>query len=164
MDTDEEFNGIVEKLNQAEKLEDTLWEIEAQLLEAFGAERFTIYQKDESGKEIVSWYRTSTDSVDEIRLYMSPSSLAGFVAMTQQALMVDDAYDSEYLESVDPELVLLLEPERTFSRLFHPRRKVTTLGQSWAGPAWVVFFNIFNMFNAFFNISNVFCANTELWH
>jgi type II secretory ATPase GspE/PulE/Tfp pilus assembly ATPase PilB-like protein len=104
MDTDEEFNGIVEKLNQAEKLEDTLWEIEAQLLGAFGAERFTIYQKDESGKEIVSWYRTSTDSVDEIRLYMSPSSLAGYVGMTQQALMVDDAYDSEYLESVDPEL------------------------------------------------------------
>ena len=104
MDNDEQFNELIEKIGQAEKLEDTLWEVETELLEVLGAERFTIYQKDESGKEIVSWYRSSTDSVDEIRLYMSPSSLAGYVAMTQQALMVDDAYDSEYLESVDPEL------------------------------------------------------------
>ncbi|WDE98008.1 GspE/PulE family protein [Lentisphaera profundi] len=108
MDTNEEldlrFKEVVERLQEADKLEDTLWEIEADLLDIFGAERFTIFQKDENDKEIVSWYRTSSDSVDEIRLYTSPSSLAGYVAMTRQALMVDDAYDSEYLESVHPEL------------------------------------------------------------
>ena len=102
MDINEEldvrFREIIERLQEADKLEDTLWEIEAELLDIFQAERFTIFQKDENDKEIVGWYRTSSDSVDEIRLYMSPSSLAGYVAMTRQALMVDDAYDSEYLK------------------------------------------------------------------
>ncbi|MCM8537433.1 MAG: Flp pilus assembly complex ATPase component TadA, partial [Lentisphaeraceae bacterium] len=100
----EEMNSILERLKASERFDDAMWELEGELLDAFHAERFTIYQKDANDQEIVSWYRTSNDSVQEIRVPISPASIAGYCALTQQSLVVDDAYDTDYLESVTPEL------------------------------------------------------------
>ena len=47
---DTRFKDIVARLEEADKLEDTLWETEADLLDVFCAERFTIFQKDENDK------------------------------------------------------------------------------------------------------------------
>ena len=104
VELDDAFKEVLKQMSAAERLEDCLWELESQLLSQFQAERFTIYQKDANGHEIVSMYRTSRDAVEEIRLHVSPASIAGYVAQTQQSLMVDDAYDSEYLEGVNNQL------------------------------------------------------------
>jgi type II secretory ATPase GspE/PulE/Tfp pilus assembly ATPase PilB-like protein len=103
-EVNEEMNSILERLKASERFDDAMWELEGELLDAFGSERFTIYQKDSNDQEIVSWYRTSNDSVDEIRVPLSPASIAGYCGMTMQPLVIDDAYDSDYLESVSPEL------------------------------------------------------------
>ena len=100
----EEMNSILERLKASERFDDAMWELEGELLDAFGSERFTIYQKDANDQEIVSWYRTSNDSVEEIRVPISPASIAGYCAQSQQPLVIDDAYDSDYLESVSPQL------------------------------------------------------------
>ena len=102
--TDTALNSIIERLKVAENFEDSMWELESEILEVLGAERFTIYQKDGATDEIVSWYRTSNDSVEEIRLPINPASIAGKVASALEPLIVDDAYDSDYLESIDPDL------------------------------------------------------------
>lgn len=102
--TDAALNSIIERLKVAENFEDSMWELESEILETLGAERFTIYQKDASTDEIVSWYRTSNDSVEEIRLPINAASLAGKVASSLEPLIIDDAYDSDYLESIDPDL------------------------------------------------------------
>ena len=101
----EEMNSILERLKASERFDDAMWELEGELLDAFAAERFTIYQKDANDQEIVSWYRTSNDSVEEIRVPISPASIAGYCAQSMQPLVIDDAYDSDYLESVNPQLV-----------------------------------------------------------
>ncbi|MCH2204280.1 MAG: GspE/PulE family protein [Lentisphaerales bacterium] len=100
----EEMNSILERLKASERFDDAMWELEGELLDAFSAERFTIYQKDANDSEIVSWYRTSNDSVQEVRVPISPASIAGYCAMSQQAFVVDDAYDTDYLESLNQEL------------------------------------------------------------
>ncbi|NQZ57354.1 MAG: GspE/PulE family protein [Lentisphaeraceae bacterium] len=100
----ETIESVLERLRGAERFEDAMWELESLLLEAFGAERFTIYQKDGNDHEIVSWYRTSNDAVHEIRVPLSPASVAGYCAMTLQPMVIDDAYDTDYLESVHPQL------------------------------------------------------------
>jgi len=100
----DEMDSILSRLKDAERFDDAMWELEGELLDVFGSERFTIYQKDANDQEIVSWYRTSNDAVQEIRLPISPASVAGYCAMSQQPLVVDDAYDSDYLESVNSSL------------------------------------------------------------
>lgn len=100
----EEMNSILERLKASERFDDAMWELEGELLDAFQAERFTIYQKDSNDQEVVSWYRTSNDSVEEIRVPISPASIAGYCAQTLQPLVIDDAYDSDYLESVNTQL------------------------------------------------------------
>ena len=43
----EEMNSILERLKGSERFDDAMWELEGELLDAFGSERFTIYQKGE---------------------------------------------------------------------------------------------------------------------
>ena len=80
----EEMDSILERLKGSERFDDAMWELEGELLDAFGAERFTIYQKDSNDQEIVSWYRTSNDAVEEIRVPLSPASIAGYCGMTDR--------------------------------------------------------------------------------
>ena len=46
MEFSEKFNTIVETFNSAEKLEDCLWEVQSELLDAMAVERITIYRLD----------------------------------------------------------------------------------------------------------------------
>ncbi len=98
------LNSMYQKIHEAEHLEDILWQLEQDLLSIVNAERLTIYRKDKEGREIVSWYRTGDELMEEIVLPLSPSSIAGYVAMSQQPVRIDDVYDTDFLKSVHPKL------------------------------------------------------------
>ena len=98
------LNNLYEKIHEAEHLEDILWQLEQDIMSILNAERMTIYRKDKEGREVVSWYRTGDELMEEIILPLTPSSIAGFVAMSQQSLRIDDVYDSEYLQSIHERL------------------------------------------------------------
>ena len=99
------LNSMYQRIHEAEHLEDILWQLEQDLLSLLNAERLTIYRKDKDGREIVSWYRTGDELMEEIVLPLSPSSIAGYVAMSQQALRIEDVYDSDHLRSIHAKLV-----------------------------------------------------------
>ena len=98
------LNSMYQRIHEAEHLEDILWQLEQDLLALLNAERLTIYRKDKDGREIISWYRTGDELMEEIVLPMSPSSIAGYVAMGQVPLRIDDVYDAEYLTEIHPKL------------------------------------------------------------
>lgn len=98
------LNLLYQRIHEAEHLEDILWQLEQDMLEIINAERITIYRKDKEGREIVSWYRTGDEMMEEIVLPLTPSSIAGFVAMSQQQLRIDDVYDSEHLKTIHDRL------------------------------------------------------------
>ncbi len=99
-----QLDVIYNKIQESEHLEDILWQLEQDLLNLLNAERLTIYRKDKEGREVVSWYRTGDELMEEIVLPLSPSSIAGFVAMSQQPVRIDDVYDSDHLKSIHPKL------------------------------------------------------------
>ena len=103
-DYQSQLNSLYEKIHEAEHLEDILWQLERDLLWILNAERMTIYRKDREGREIVSRYRTGDELMEEIVLPLTPSSIAGFVAMSQQPIRIDDVYDAEYLSSINERL------------------------------------------------------------
>jgi len=97
------LNHVYQRMHEAKRFMDILPEMEKDLLLLLQAERLTIYQRGRHEKEIVSRYKTGTE-VNEIRLPLSTTSIAGYVALTQQSLRIDDVYDAKYLNTIHPNL------------------------------------------------------------
>ncbi|MEO5364923.1 MAG: GspE/PulE family protein [Magnetococcus sp. WYHC-3] len=97
------FERIYARIRQANAFADLLPELEEPMLEFLGAQRMTIYQSARDGKEIVSKFKTGSE-LNEIRLPLSPTSIAGFVALSQQPLRLDDVHDERAMEAIHPQL------------------------------------------------------------
>jgi len=83
-------------------------QIEGTILDLFKAKLFTIYQSVDNGKEIVASFKGGIGSDQgediEIRVPFSPTSLAGYVALSQRPILVKDVYDAQALEDIHPRL------------------------------------------------------------
>ena len=78
--------------------------VEREMLTLLKAERLTVYQRGRHDREIVSKYKTGKD-IREIRLALiSPSSIAGFVALSQRPLRIDNVNDAQSLAQIHPQL------------------------------------------------------------
>ena len=78
--------------------------VEREMLTLLKAERLTVYQRGRQDREIVSKYKTGKD-IREIRLALiSPSSIAGFVALSQRPLRIDNVNDAQSLAQIHPQL------------------------------------------------------------
>lgn len=97
------LDTLARSIHSAKSFGDVLPQLEKQLLSLLQAERLTVYQRSYRGTEIVSRYKTGTE-IKEIKVPISPSSIAGYVALSGQSLNIDNVYDSSYLASIHPEL------------------------------------------------------------
>jgi len=97
------LNDMYKSIHEAETFNDVLPNIEKEMLDLLEAERLTVYQRGRHGREIVSKYKTG-DEIKEIRLPLSPSSIAGYVALSQKPIRIDDVYVKEVLTSIHPKL------------------------------------------------------------
>tara|TARA_R110000824_G_scaffold7892_3_gene35776 strand:+ start:134569 stop:136884 length:2316 start_codon:yes stop_codon:yes gene_type:complete len=99
---------IHKSLKLSKNLKKSMKQIEGTILELFKARLFTIYQSVDNGKEIVASYKGGIGSEQgqdiEIRVPFSPTSLAGYVALSQRSILVKDVYDSSSLEDIHPRL------------------------------------------------------------
>ncbi|RMD84196.1 MAG: GspE/PulE family protein, partial [Lentisphaerae bacterium] len=96
------LNQIYQLINNAEQLQDILYEFEHLFLELLAADRFTLYRKN--GNELVSWYLTGRDLDEQIRLPIGPSSIAGYVAWAMEPIRIDDVYNEDELHAIHPNL------------------------------------------------------------
>ena len=97
------LNQVMQKIHEAESFNDIMPQIEATLLELMNAERITIYRRSRHSQEIISEYK-SGDETKEIRVALSPSSISGYVALSQKPIRIRNVYETEELKSIHPEL------------------------------------------------------------
>ena len=101
------LSKIYQRLKQSKKLQAAMKEVEQDLLDLLGVRLFTIWQSVDNGKEIFASIKggdpEDDDSV-EIRVPLSTTSLAGYVALSQRALVVKDVKDREELIDIHPRL------------------------------------------------------------
>ncbi len=97
------LNLIYERIQEAERFEDVVWDVIDDMLALLQAERLTIYERSPDGREIYSRFKTG-DDIGVIRVPLSPSSISGFVAMSQQSVKINDVYDAEQLTAIHPHL------------------------------------------------------------
>ena len=107
----EEFNRglalVYQRIRKSKQLRKAMKEVEHSLLELLDVRLFTIYQTVQNGREIISTYKggdPENEQSDDIRVPLSPTSLAGYVALSQRSLQVHDVKDKDELLGIHPRL------------------------------------------------------------
>jgi type II secretory ATPase GspE/PulE/Tfp pilus assembly ATPase PilB-like protein len=87
----------------ATALDEILIDMKDDIIGLVGAERITIYYVDGVKRELVSRFKSGNE-VSEIRVPISDKSIAGYTAFHQKMLNIEDVYDRNALNAIDPEL------------------------------------------------------------
>jgi len=77
--------------------------LEPLILQAFDASRMSLFQKRAQQQDLVARYKTGQET-KEIKVPISPASIAGYVAMSQQPLIINDPYDDIQLSNIHQRL------------------------------------------------------------
>ncbi len=77
-----------------------------------GADRLTLYAVSEDRTAIVSKIKTGLNTAKDLKLPISPQSIAGYVAMSKQLVNIADVYDDEALKKIHPALSFLKEVDK----------------------------------------------------
>ena len=94
---------IGNRLNDANNLGEALVNLKDEICELFGADRITVYVVDGVKRELVSRFKSGNE-VEEIRIPVAKTSIAGYSALKQALVNIKNAYDQDELNKVDPDL------------------------------------------------------------
>jgi hypothetical protein len=86
------------------------------ILAAFGAQSMSIFQRRSHHKDLVSRYHTSNEIL-ELKVAINTQSIAGYVAMAQQAVKITNPYDDKALRRIHNKLRF----DQKYDRLRHMR-------------------------------------------
>ncbi|HKO89259.1 MAG TPA: ATPase, T2SS/T4P/T4SS family, partial [Burkholderiales bacterium] len=104
--------SLIEKIQAAPALEETLKEISGELCVLFAADRVTVYAVSEDKASIVSKLKTGLTNFRELKLPIGERSIAGYAAMSRRVLNIKDAYDLAGLKQIHPGLRFLQEVDK----------------------------------------------------
>ncbi|HNR14311.1 MAG TPA: GspE/PulE family protein [Thermodesulfobacteriota bacterium] len=99
----ESLKAISKEIHAAENIDQILLDLKDKVRALFDVERVTVYAVDHAKKEIYSKMKEG-EEVTEIRMPVNRKSIAGFCATTGKILMIENAYDSEELARISPEI------------------------------------------------------------
>ncbi len=97
------FQNICARLVSATNTDKVLAELTAEITTLFNSERLTLFVVDGIKRELVSKFKSGAE-VTEIRIPISPGTIAGYAAHRQKLVNIKDAYDKKELSAIDPEL------------------------------------------------------------
>ena len=103
LEFEQKLVALVDRIHAAKSLDSIFLECRDEILALFDADRLTLYAVDSEKKEIYSKF-LDLDTVREIRVPISPSSLTGFAVLNRQIINIEDAYDTAELARISPSL------------------------------------------------------------
>ena len=99
----EKAKEINKKVFAASNIDEILIDLHDDIIGLFEAERMTVYYVDGIKRELVSRFKSGSE-IEEIRVPLAPSSIAGYAAFKQQLINIHDAHDENELKAIDPSL------------------------------------------------------------
>jgi type II secretory ATPase GspE/PulE/Tfp pilus assembly ATPase PilB-like protein len=100
---EQKLTALADRVHAAKSLDTIFIESRNDILELMDAERMTLYAVDAERKEVYSKY-LQLDTLREIRVPISDTSLTGFCALSRHTVNIADAYDSEELGRISTTL------------------------------------------------------------
>ncbi|MBU2980109.1 GspE/PulE family protein [Alteromonas sp. C1M14] len=97
------FDKINTLLTKHSSLLDAFSDIEPIILELFSAQRMSIFQRRRQHQDLVARFKTGK-ATQEIKVPISPLSIAGYVALAQRPILISNPYDKDELSQIHPRL------------------------------------------------------------
>lgn len=101
--SDRQLTQIRQLLDDYSGLMDAYEKLESIVLGMFNAERMSIFQRRRQHQDLVARFKTGRE-VREIKVQITPQSIAGYVALSQLPLLISDPYNAEELAAIHPRL------------------------------------------------------------
>ncbi len=103
LEFEQKLVALADRIHSAKSLDSIFIECHDEILALFDAEGMTLYGVDAEKKEIYSKF-LDLDTIKEIRVPISPTSMTGFAVLNRRTLNVADAYDSAELARISTTL------------------------------------------------------------
>ena len=107
-----QLHRVTARIHDTENVEQIMLETSQYICKLLNADRLTLYAVNEDSTAIVSKIKTGLNSSRDLKLPISPQSIAGYVALSKEALNLPDVYDDEALKRIHPALTFLKEVDR----------------------------------------------------
>lgn len=107
-----QLQQVTTRIHEIENLEQIMLEASQDICKLFNADRLTLYAVNEDQSAIVSKVKTGLNSSRDLKLPITPQSIAGYVAFSRQLLNLPDVYDDDALKQIHPALTFLKEVDK----------------------------------------------------
>ncbi|MBI3531587.1 MAG: Flp pilus assembly complex ATPase component TadA [Burkholderiales bacterium] len=107
-----QLQQVTARIHETENIEQIMLEVSQDICKLLNADRLTLYAVNEDQSAIVSKLKTGLSTSRELKLPISPQSLAGYVAYSRKMLNLADVYDDEALKQIHPALTFLKEVDK----------------------------------------------------
>src|SRR5450830_1066671 len=107
-----QLQQVTTRIHEIENLEQIMLEASQDICKLFNADRLTLYAVNEDQSAIVSKVKTGLNSSRDLKLPITPQSIAGYVAFSRRLLNLPDVYDEEALKQIHPALTFLKEVDK----------------------------------------------------
>jgi len=107
-----QLQQVTARIHETENIEQIMLDASQDICKLLNADRLTLYAVHEDQSAIISKLKTGLNTSRELKLPISPQSLAGYVAFSRQMLNLADVYDDEALKQIHPALTFLKEVDK----------------------------------------------------
>lgn len=107
-----QLHQVTARIHETENIEQIMLETSQEICKLLNADRLTLYAVSEDQTSIISKIKTGLNSSRNLKLPISPQSLAGYAAYSKAALNLTDVYDEEALRRIHPSLSFLKEVDK----------------------------------------------------
>lgn len=107
-----QLQAVTTRIHATENVDEIMLEASQDICRLFNADRLTLYAVNEDRTAIVSKVKTGLNTSRDLKLPVSPQSIAGYVAMSREIVNIADVYDDAALKRIHPSLSFLKEVDK----------------------------------------------------
>ena len=107
-----QLQHVTARIHETDNIEQIMLEASQDICKLFNADRLTLYVVNEDQTAIVSKVKTGLNSSRDLKLPITPQSVAGYVAFSHMLVNLPDVYDEEALKKIHPALTFLKEVDK----------------------------------------------------
>ena len=107
-----QLQQVTALIHETDNLEQIMLEASQDICKLFNADRLTLYAVNDDKTAIVSKIKTGLNSSRDLKLPITPQSIAGYVGYSRKLLNLTDVYDEEALKLIHPALTFLKEVDK----------------------------------------------------
>ncbi|MCE3271661.1 MAG: bifunctional protein : sensor, domain [Ramlibacter sp.] len=107
-----QLQAVTTRIHATENIDEIMLEASQDICKLLNADRLTLYAVNEDRSAIISKVKTGLNTSRDLKLPISPQSIAGYVAMARELVNIADVYDDEALKRIHPSLTFLKEVDK----------------------------------------------------